>query len=81
MATSRPPPSNAAITSTSFVPKIPAYTVVDAMVGYQVNRAFSLQLNVYNLANKFYVARMNNAGNRFTLGAPRSVTLTANLKF
>ena len=73
--------SNAAITSTSFVPKIPAYTVVDAMVGYQVNRAFSLQLNVYNLANKFYVARMNNAGNRFTLGAPRSVTLTANLKF
>ena len=73
--------SNAAITPTSFFPKIPAYTVFDAMVAYEVNRNFSLQLNVYNLTNKFYVARLNNAGNRYMLGAPRSVMLTGNIKF
>ncbi|MBP7451339.1 MAG: catecholate siderophore receptor Fiu [Ottowia sp.] len=73
--------SNAAISATSFVPKIPAYTVFDAMVAYEVNRTVSLQLNVYNLTDKFYVARMNNAGNRFTMGAPRSFLVTANVKF
>lgn len=73
--------SNAAITPTSFFPEIPAYTVFDAMVAYQINRNVSLQLNVYNLTDKFYIARLNNAGNRFTLGTPRSFLLTANIKF
>ncbi|MFT3780153.1 MAG: catecholate siderophore receptor Fiu [Ottowia sp.] len=73
--------SNVALTSTSFFPKVPAYTVFDAMVGYEINRSVSLQLNVYNLTNKFYLARVNNAGNRFVLGAPRSFLVTANFKF
>ena len=73
--------SNAAVTPTSFFPKVPAYTVFDAMVGYEINRNVSLQLNVYNLTNKFYLARVNNAGNRFMLGAPRSFLVTANIKF
>jgi catecholate siderophore receptor len=73
--------SNAAVTPTSFFPKIPAYTVFDAMVAYEINRTVSLQLNVYNLTDKFYIARLNNAGNRFTMGTPRSFLVTANVKF
>ena len=73
--------SNVVLTSTSFFPKVPAYTVFDAMVGYEINRNVSLQLNIYNLTDKFYLARVNNAGNRFMLGAPRSAMLTANIKF
>ncbi|WP_311223108.1 MULTISPECIES: catecholate siderophore receptor Fiu [unclassified Acidovorax] len=73
--------SNAAITAASFFPNIPSYTVFDAMLGYEVNRNVSLQLNVFNLADKFYLARVNNAGNRYMLGAARSALLTANVKF
>jgi catecholate siderophore receptor len=36
---------------------------------------------VYNLADKFYMQSLNNSGQRYTLGAPRSGTLTANLRF
>lgn len=65
----------------AFVPEIPSYTVLDAMVGYEINKNFSLQLNVFNLADKFYIARINNAGNRATIGTPRSAVLTASLRF
>lgn len=73
--------SNAALTGTSFFPHIPSYTVADAMLGYEINRNVSLQLNVFNLTDKFYLARVNNAGNRYMLGTPRSALLTANVKF
>lgn len=65
----------------AFVPEIPSYTVLDAMLGYAVNKNLSLQLNVFNLTDKFYIARINNAGNRATVGAPRSAVLTAKLQF
>ncbi|MFT3719521.1 catecholate siderophore receptor Fiu [Pseudorhodoferax sp.] len=65
----------------AFFPQIPSYTVLDAMLGYQVNKNLSLQLNVYNLTDKFYLARVNNAGNRATVGTPRSAVLTAKLQF
>jgi len=73
--------TNAASTSTTFFPEIPSYTVFDAMVGYEVNKNVSIQLNIYNLADKFYLARVNNAGNRLVIGTPRSALLTANFKF
>lgn len=56
----------------AFFPEIPSYTVLDAMLGYEVNRNFSLRLNVFNLRDKFYLARVDNAGNRATVGTPRS---------
>lgn len=65
----------------AFVPQIPSYTVLDAMLGYEVNKNVSLQLNVFNLTDKFYIARINNAGNRATIGTPRSAVMTATLKF
>ncbi len=73
--------SNAAITATSFFPEVPAYTVWDAMIGYEVNRNVSIQLNLFNLTDKFYLARVNNAGNRLVMGTPRSATLSANFRF
>lgn len=73
--------SNAALTPTTFFPTIPSYTVFDAMIGYEINKNVAIQLNLYNLTDKFYLARVNNAGNRLTVGTPRSATLTANFKF
>jgi catecholate siderophore receptor len=55
--------------------------VFDAMAQYEVNRNVTLQLNVYNLADKFYIASLNNNGNRYIPGASRSAMLTANVKF
>ena len=37
--------------------------------------------NVYNLADKQYVQAINKSGYRYTPGAPRSASLTANFKF
>jgi catecholate siderophore receptor len=51
------------------------------MVGYEINKNVSIQLNLYNLADKFYLARVNNAGNRLVMGTPRSGLLSANFKF
>ena len=58
-----------------------AYWVVDAMAGYEINRHASLQVNVYNLFDKSYVAAINKSGYRYTPGAPRSAMLTLNIKY
>lgn len=62
------------------MPEIDGYTVFDAMALYEINRNFSLQLNLFNVTDKFYVQSMNNAGNRYTLGTPRSVMLSGILR-
>jgi len=63
----------------------PAYTesywVFDAMASYPVNKYFGLQLNVYNLFDKHYVAAINKSGYRYIPGVPRSAMLTANFSF
>ena len=58
-----------------------AYWVVDAMASYPLSKNIDLQLNVYNLADKNYIAQINKSGYRYTPGAPRSASLTANIKF
>ena len=72
--------ANAAAPTTN-VAQLPSYTVFDAMASYEISKNLSLQLNVYNLADKFYVQSVNNGGSRYTLGQPRSAFLSANLKF
>ncbi|MAD47547.1 MAG: TonB-dependent siderophore receptor [Oceanospirillaceae bacterium] len=57
------------------------YTVVDLMAGYQLNDALDLQLNVYNLFDKEYIASINKSGYRYTPGAPRSAMLALNWAF
>lgn len=57
------------------------YWVFDAMAAYQLTKNVSLQLNIYNLADKQYVAALNNSGARYFPGAPRSAQLTANFAY
>jgi catecholate siderophore receptor len=63
----------------------PAYTedywVADAMASYAVNRWLDLRVNVYNLFDKRYVASINKSGYRYTPGAPRWGSVTANFHF
>lgn len=58
-----------------------AYWVFDAVAGYAINRHANLQLNVYNLFDRHYVAAINMSGYRYTPGAPRSALLTLNVDF
>lgn len=67
--------------ATQNMPSIPSYWVADAMVSYQATKNVSLQLNVSNLFDKFYVGTLNNSGVRYTPGAPRTALLTANMMF
>jgi catecholate siderophore receptor len=58
-----------------------AYWVFDGMASYGINRHTSLQLNVYNLFDKHYVAAINKSGYRYTPGAPPSAMLTLNIHY
>lgn len=58
-----------------------SYWVFDAMAAYPINKNIDLRLNVYNLGDKDYVQAINKSGYRYTPGAPRSASLTANFKF
>ncbi|HVU82948.1 MAG TPA: catecholate siderophore receptor Fiu [Rhodanobacteraceae bacterium] len=58
-----------------------AYWVLDAMASYGINRHASLQLNVYNLFDKDYVAAINKSGYRYTPGALRSAMLTLDIHY
>jgi catecholate siderophore receptor len=58
-----------------------SYWVFDAMASYPVNKHIDLRLNVYNLFDKEYVQAINKSGYRYTPGAPRWGSLTANFKF
>jgi len=60
---------------------VKSYTVWDAVVSYPFNDHFDLRLNAYNLFDKEYVAGINKSGYRYSPGAPRTFTLTANLRF
>lgn len=60
---------------------IDAYWVFDAMASYRISKNVDLQLNIYNLTDKDYVAAINKSGYRYTPGTPRSARLTANFTF
>ena len=57
-----------------------AYTTHRAMLGYSVNAALSLQLNVNNVFDEQYFIRVRNNG-WATPGEARSATLTATFAF
>lgn len=72
------PTVSASVTS---LPEIPGYTVADAMLGYKVTDKVSVQLNVYNVFDKFFINTLNNGGSRYSLGQERSAQLSANIAF
>ncbi len=60
---------------------LPAYTTVDAMVGYQWQK-LDLQLNLMNLFDRGYIVSAHGSSANLNLpGAPRSVQLTARYNF
>jgi catecholate siderophore receptor len=61
--------------------RVPGYSLVDAMVEYDVNTHLSLRLNINNLTNEVYIKNVNNNGGRFNPGMPRSATVTSSVRF
>jgi len=60
---------------------VDAYWVFDAMASYRISKNLDIQLNVYNLTDRQYVASINKSGYRYLPGAPRSARITANVAF
>lgn len=58
-----------------------SYWVFNAMASYRISKNVDVQLNVYNLFDKKYVAAINKSGYRYFPGAPRSARLTVNIAF
>jgi len=58
-----------------------SYWVFDAMASFPVNRHLYLQLNLYNLLGRDYIAAINKSGYRYVPGTPRAAMLTANIRF
>ena len=73
--------TNGSDTSTTIMSEIPSYSVFDALIGYTISNNASLNLNVYNLADKRAIQSLNNNGSRVTFVQPRYATLTFNYKF
>lgn len=61
--------------------RLPGFTVFNAMASYEVNRQFTLRLNVDNIADEFYAVSSNWNGSRATLGTPRSYVLSVDFRF
>ena len=62
--------------TTAPIEEAPGYVVFDAMAKYTISTKFSLQLNVYNIADKYYYDMLHPA---FVIpGAGRSAMLTLN---
>lgn len=61
--------------------RIDAFTLMDGLVEYAVNRHLTLRLNVYNLTDEVYVKNINNNGGRYNPGHPRSALLTSAIVF
>lgn len=59
---------------------MPSYTTMDAMIAYRI-KGIDLQLNIYNLFDKEYIASAHGSAVDLMPGAPRSVQLTARYAF
>ena len=71
--------SNVGVTAGVF--QVPKFTVVDLYAAYDVTHNIAVQLNAYNVADEEYVSAINNSGQRYIAGIPRSYLATVNFKF
>lgn len=70
--------------STGLESYVPSYVTFDAMIGYQVNDNVSLQLNGYNLFDKYYFANTyytSDAENHAIPGAGRTILFTVAVNY
>jgi len=61
--------------------KLPAYTIANALIAYDVTDNVELRLNVDNIFNKTYAATTNWNGSRASLGVPRTFLVSAGFGF
>ena len=61
--------------------KLPSYTLVNAMLSYDVTENIDVRLNIDNIANEKYALSTNWNGTRASLGAPRSYMVSAGFRF
>lgn len=60
---------------------LPSYTLVDANIGWQVQPAVRLGLELNNLFDRQYATTGSRDGQQWYLGAPRSLFVTADYRF
>ena len=65
--------------TTGLVKEVPGYWVFNAMVGHPISEHIDLQLNVYNLADRFYYDQIHPA--HIVPGAGRSALIDLKFKF
>ena len=68
-------------TPAAAMPEVSDYWLVDFVASYPVTEHLTLRLNVNNIFDEFYIRSLNNNGNRYNPGAPRSFLLSADLSF
>jgi len=66
---------------TTGITTVEDYVVVDAVLSYAFTQNVGLQGNIYNLLDERYVGSVNNSGQRYSPGTPRSFLLTLNVKY
>ncbi|MEP7243524.1 MAG: catecholate siderophore receptor Fiu [Gammaproteobacteria bacterium] len=71
--------SNVVVTTGVF--EVPSYTVLDLFAAYDVSENIGIQLNAYNIGDEDYISAINNSGQRYIAGTPRSYLATVNFKF
>jgi len=57
------------------------YTLVNAVISYEVTNNMTVRLNAYNLLDEEYVASINKSGYRYTPGTPRTFLISADFIF
>src|SRR5690606_21498538 len=58
-----------------------SYTVVDAVVSYDVTQNVTVRVNAYNVFDEEYIAAINKSGYRYNPGTPRTFLLAADFRF
>ncbi len=61
--------------------KLPDYTLVNAMLAYELTDNIDLRLNIDNLGDKKYAISSNWNGSRATLGGSRAYLISADIRF
>jgi len=72
---------NATVPGSIVVAHVPGYVTFDAMAGYQINDQLGVQINAYNLADKYYFVNsyFTRPGENHTAPAPgRTILFTLN---
>lgn len=67
--------------NTANTTSVPGYTVLDANLGWQVQRDVRLGLQLNNLLDRRYPASQYNNGQQWLMGEPRSFFVTADYSF